>query len=255
MKKILGFTILSILMSLAFVVRADAATATPTPTPVTKPSQAVIQQKLNDQINELKEKIASRVSELNLVEKRGIIGTVTDVTGSKITIKDVQGNIRFVDVDEITKFHSSSNNSFGLSDISKGTNISILGLYNKQSQRNLARFIDISVDPTFLSGSISDIDDKNYFLTITTPDQKQIKIDIQTTTKIYGYDKDNGLARLGFSKLTLGERVVIIGYPSKKDPSIIVPDRVLSFATLPKNPKINVSQPTQTPTPTTKSTK
>jgi len=253
MKKTLGFTILSILMSLAFVVRADAAT--PTPTLSAQPSKAEIQQKLNDQINQLKEKIASRVSELNLVEKRGIIGSVTDVSGSKITIKDVQGNVSFVDVDEITKFYSASNNSFGLSDITKGTNISILGLYNKESKRILGRFIDISVDPVFLSGSISDIDDKNYFLTVTTQDQKQIKLDIQTTTKIFGYDKDTGLVRAGFSKLTIGERIAVVGYPSKKDPSTIVPNRVLSFATLPKNPKINVSQPTQTPTPTTKSTK
>src|SRR5690242_18593083 len=144
-----------------FSIVPSAKAITPTPTQVA-PSKAALDQKLNQQINELKEKIASRVSELNLVEKRGMIGIVTDVSGSKITIKDIQGNVRFVDVDEITKFSSASNKSFGLSDITKDTSISILGLYNKQSKRILARFINTSVDPTFLSGSVTDVDSKNF---------------------------------------------------------------------------------------------
>jgi hypothetical protein len=75
---------------------------TPTPTKSTAVDDT-IKEKLDEQINELKEKIASRVSELKLVEKRGIIGTISDVSSTKITLNDSDGKTRFVDVDEITK--------------------------------------------------------------------------------------------------------------------------------------------------------
>src|SRR6266403_1163458 len=168
-----------IIFSLLFTFSAAPVFAiTPTPTTVKPtPSAAAkegISKKLDEQINELKEKIASRVSELNLVEKRGIIGVVTDISTSKITLKDISDNVRFVDVDEITKFSSTSNKSFGLSDIKKDMRLNVLGLYNKQSKRILARFISTTVDPTFISGSVSDLDKTNFFITVTTADQKQI---------------------------------------------------------------------------------
>ncbi|HEX8931877.1 MAG TPA: hypothetical protein VF810_01855 [Patescibacteria group bacterium] len=248
MKKILIASL--IIGSFFAAIPAYAAT-----TPTTNPT---ISEKVSNQINQLKEKIASRVSELNLVEKRGMIGVATDVSGNKITLTDIAGNTRYVDVDEITKFSSASNSSFGLSDITKGTRLTILGLYNKQSQRILARFINTTVDPTFLSGSISDLDNKNYFITITTVDQKQIKIDDQTSTKLLTTDKDNNLVKYGFSKLNVGDRIIVVGYPDKKDTSIIVGSRVIIFPSLPTNPKIKVSKPTpiatDTPTPTEKKT-
>jgi len=249
--------LLLIILSLLFLFPASPVLAvTPTPTPAkVSPSAAVkegISKKLDEQINELKEKIASRVSELNLVEKRGMIGVVTDISGNKITIKDVADNVRFVDVDEITKFSSASNKSFGLSDIKKGVRLNVLGLYNKQSKRILARFVSTTVDPTFVSGSISDLDKTNFFITVITPDQKQIRIDVQTSTKISSYDKTNDLTKIGFSKLSIGDRITVIGYADKKIVNQIVGDRVIDFLDLPKNPKIKISQPqpSETPTPT-----
>jgi hypothetical protein len=238
MKKIVALSVLSVLLYLAFAVTVNAAT--PTPTPVTKPSKAALNEKLSEQINQLKEKIASRVSELNLVEKRGMIGTVSEVSGSKITLKDIQGQIRFVDVDEITKFSSASNKTFGLSDITKGTKISVLGLYNKQSKRILARFINVSVDPVFLNGSIIAVDTKNFFLTIKTSEEKEIKLDVQTSTKLNTYDEDDGLIKYGFSKFEVGDRITAIGFPDKKDPATIVPDRIIDLSGLSSNPKIVV---------------
>lgn len=234
MKKTLSLTIVSTILFL--IITVDANAATPTPTPETKPSKAALNEKLNEQISQLKEKIASRVSELNLVEKRGVIGTVTEVSGGKITIKDVQGNTRFIDVDEITKFSSASNKSFGLSDLTKGTKISALGLYNKQSKRLLARFINTSVDPVFISGTITDIDTKNFLLTVTTVTNKQVKLDNQTSTKIYIVDNNGDLVKSGFSKFEVGDRVSAIGFPDKKDATMIVPNRIITLPDLAKNP-------------------
>jgi len=248
MKKLL---ILVILFFLVFHPTANAATPTPTkPQPSTKET---LDKKLSDQINNLKEKIASRVSELNLVERRGMIGVISEVSGNKLTLTDIYGKTRFADVDEITKFSSGSNKTFGLSDLKKDTRITILGLYNKQSKRILARFISTTVDPVFLSGAISALDEDNFQATVATPDGKQMKIDVQTTTKIFTADQDNALNKSGFSKLQIGNRVVIIGFPDKKDSALLVANRLLAFPLLARHPKIKVSEPAPTASETTPS--
>jgi hypothetical protein len=248
MKKVF-LSLLFLTLSFSVVTSSVYAASATTPTPAPS-NKAGLDAKLNAQINELKEKIASRVSELNLVERRGIIGVVSEVSGNKVTVKDVSGKTRFIDVDEITKFSSASNKTFGLSDLTKGTRISVLGLYNKQSKRILARFINMSVDPTIVNGVITALDSKNFFITVTTADQKQIKLDIQTTSKIYSYDKADGLVRGGFSKLEIGHRVMAIGFPDKTDAATIVPTRVTEFTDIPKDPKISAPAPEESESPT-----
>src|ERR1700704_3295 len=108
--------------------------------------------KIDQQINSLKSRIASKVAQLNLVEKRGIIGTVTEASGTQIKLTDIQNNIRFVDVDELTKFSSpSAKDTFGISDLTKGTLVGVIGNYNKDSQRILARFVDVVTFPQTFS--------------------------------------------------------------------------------------------------------
>lgn len=199
--------------------------------------------KLNNQINQLKEKIASRVSELNLVEKRGMIGIIEEVKGNQITLVDVAGKKRFVDVDELTKFSSTTGGTtFGLSDMKKGVKISVIGVYNKQSRHLLARFIRLSVDPSVIPGTITALDSKNFIVTVATDDQKSQKVDVSTITKTYTYQGD-GLTKSGFSQLKVGERVIVTGFPDKQDPTIIAASRVISFPGLPKDPNIVIEQP------------
>src|SRR5438874_1521245 len=144
MKKILIF-VLFFATIVIFVTPANAAPS------ASSSADQTIGQKLDEKINELKTKIASTVASLNLVEKRCIIGVVSETTTSQITITDIEGNTRFADVDEITKFSSSSaKGPFGLTDLTKGTRVRVLGTYNKDTKRILARFIDVTVDPVFL---------------------------------------------------------------------------------------------------------
>ena len=127
MKKLLIFLFLVALITIYSPISLAVVTkATPTKTPT--PTEGSLQQ----QVNELKSKIASKVAELNLVEKKGIYGIVTDTSDTQITLKDLNGKTKFADVDELTKFSSSNNDSFGISDVKKGMTLGILGLYNKK---------------------------------------------------------------------------------------------------------------------------
>lgn len=248
------FAALLILSALIAVKPAFAITPTSTP-PLKSASPTVnetVTEKVSSEINQLKDKIASRVSELNLVEKRAIIGTVTEVSTNKISLTGIDGDIKQVDVDEITKFSSvSAKGTFGLSDLTKGTKVSVLGLYNKQTKRILARFIRTSVDPVFLTGGISELDSKNFTFSILSEDQKKTNIDVQTPTKILESLKDNVLLKkIGFSRLSVGDRIFLVGYPDKKDSTLIVADRIILLTDAAKNPSISITAPSPTSIPT-----
>src|SRR6185312_13291154 len=154
MRKYITFLLLLLLCTLPATHVFALVKISPSPSP-----SIDTQEKIN---SELQARIASRVAQLNLVEKKGVIGTVNDVNNTQISISDVQGNNRFIDVDELTKFVSSSNKSFGISDIHKGDTLGILGLYNKQSRRILARFVTALNLATTFNGIISGIDRKAY---------------------------------------------------------------------------------------------
>lgn len=230
--------IITVTLLFTLALPVNAATVAPTSAP-----QQGSNGKLNNQINNLKEKIASRVSELNLVEKRGMIGTVSEVEGNQITLLDPAGKRRFVDVDELTKFSSNTGGAtFGLSDMKKGVKISVIGVYNKQSRHLLARFIRTSIDPAVIPGTVTALDAKNFIVTITTDEQKQQKIDMNTITKTYTYQGE-GLTKAGFSQIKVGERILATGFPDKKDPTLLTASRVLIFPGLPKDPNIIIDQP------------
>lgn len=225
---------------MGFVSTVFAAATTPTPSPTPTNQQA---NELEQQITDLKDKIASRVAQLNLVEKRGIIGTVTDVNATQITLNDTHGNIRYVDVDELTKFSSpSAKSAFGISDITKGTTLGVLGLYNKESKRILARFVDVLVLPVNISGAVSDIDTTNFTVTVVTADKKTYSVDVENITKTYAYD-GTALSKSGFSKIDQAERITVIGFPDLQNSNHIIASRIILFPTLPIDPNITIVKP------------
>lgn len=213
----------------------------PTLSPTTTASDETVTEKLSDQISNLKEKIASRVAQLKLVEKRGILGTVKDVSATQLSLTDIHGKTRIVDVDEITKFSSpSAKDSFGISDLKSGSKVSVIGLYNKDSERLLARFVDAISLPILITGTVSSIDSDNFSVTVAREDGMSYIVDIETVTKTTMYDDTEG-EKSGFSKIEEGNRLVITGFPDKKEKNRMVATRILLFPGLPKNPDVVVA--------------
>ncbi|MFH1833285.1 MAG: hypothetical protein ABH816_03965 [Candidatus Levyibacteriota bacterium] len=235
--------LLFVVCCLLFVVAVPQATAKPTPTPTISKSE--------QQLNEIKDRIASRVAELKLVEKRGIIGTVTDTSDTQITISDLATNTRFIDVDEITKFSSpGAKTTFGISDLTKGEKLGILGLYNKQSRRILARFVNVLNPQKIIYGAVESIDAQNFTVKIITEKKESIDVDVEKTTKTSSYTKDSGLVKSGFSKILVEQRIIVRGISDIKNPSHVFASQIIIFPDIPKNPKIVLSQISPTLTET-----
>lgn len=260
MKKKL-FSFLSVLLILCSAKPVLAQTPTPTISPATTITDNKKNDSLTEKINNLKDKIASRVAELNLVEKRGIIGTVTQSSDTQIAIKDMTGLTRSIDVDEITKFASPGKSNFGISDIEKNTVIGAVGIYNKESKRILARFVDVISLPQIINGAVTDTNEDKFTITIISEDKKSYIVDIEKITKTNSYSKESGIEKSGFTEIIIGERVIVTGYKDKNEQDRLTATRILLFPEYPKNPKIDVSitpeptKPIATPTPTHKTSR
>ncbi|MBI2034844.1 MAG: hypothetical protein HYT11_03890 [Candidatus Levybacteria bacterium] len=245
------FSLTGAIATIPFVYGASPTPVKSTPTPSPKES-------LTEKISQLKDRIASRVTELKLVEKKGVVGTVEDVSETKIKLIDVKGTTQLIDVDEITKFASQAagtKETTDISDIKKGVTISVLGLYNKDSKRILARFISIVPLPSFAKGTISDIDKKNFTITVKT-DKEEILVDIENKTKLLQVSPEGEIIRYTFSKLLQDDIVYIVSYPDKKEENRFSALRVLVLSDLLPTPEptskksITPTVSKLTPTPT-----
>jgi len=223
-----SFLFLLLVISYSLLV-GTAQAATPTPV-----------DKIQEIRNQLITNIASRVAQLKLVEKRGIIGKVTDVTNTQIVVTDLQNNTRFVDVDELTKFSSPTfKGTYGISDITKDTTIGVLGLYNKESRRILARFVNVITTPFITHGGVAKIDSENFSINITTEEGKQMSVDIEKLTRTYSYTQNSGYLRSGFSKIKENYNIIIGGVIDTKDKSKVIATRLIFFPEIPASPKVN----------------
>lgn len=233
------FLTILFLILVTFFIKESVVAASPTPT------NATIQQ----QVNDLKNKIASRVAELNLVEKRGIVGTVKDSSGTQITLTDLNNNTRFVDVDELTNFSSSTSKSFGISDIKKGAFIGVLGLYNKQSRRILAREVsEISSPPKIIFGGIQTIDREKFEITVVKENGQKEVFEVEDITKTFSLSSDS-LERSGFSKIKETQTAIIIGFPDKQEPEKTLATRIIILPKVDITNKINLGSPLNPTTP------
>lgn len=225
MKKIFILLLISYLLSLI----SHAYAASPTP-----------EDKIQQIRDQLITNIASQVAKLKLVEKRGIIGIVTDVTNTQITITDVHNNTRFVDVDELTKFSSpNAKGAYGISDIAKDTTVGVLGLYNRESRRILARFVNEITVPAIIHGGVAAIDSENFTINITTEQEQQITVEVESLTRTYSYTEDDGYIRSGFSKIKENYNIIVGGVLDIKEENRMTATRIIIFPEIPASPKVN----------------
>jgi hypothetical protein len=202
--------------------------ATPTKAPEDTPKAS--QEAEIKTIEKIKEMVADKVSKLKLVDKRGFIGTVVESSTTQIITQDIHGTKRYVDIDELTKFQESigSSKTFGISDIEKGDRLSFIGLYNKETERLLARFITKTASvPDYLVGKVASVDEKNFQFDLQPTEESKKTIDVQRSTTTDSYSDDDGEQKSGFSKLEEGQMVFVAGFQDDKDKTLFSASRIL----------------------------
>lgn len=209
---IFTITLIAILFGRLTSKYLNAQTLTSSPSPTLKVTTNPSEDK---EIQELKDKIATKVAELRQKNSRAIGGVVQEPLSSKkiIIIKTDKDDIYQIKVDpDLTKFYRISGNQkkeVTSASVKKDTYIFTTGIVKE-------KFIEaniVYVDEKFIlgMGRITEVNKDDYFIRAITLDKANFTLDIETFTRQQMLNiKTLKFENVGFSKIKEGDTIQFV---------------------------------------------
>ena len=247
------YSILIAFLALAMIAARLAgvwAQASPTATPSSDKAK---------QIEDLKDRLATKVAELTQTQKRAIYGVVKTISISSATIETATKDVKIELVDSLTIFQNlkGKRTKLTLDDLAKGDTVTVFGDYEVTLDLLKASVIFIQDPlPVRVAGVVTATDSSQFTLTVQPGQGPAVTVDIERTTKTMLWD-GTSLTKSGFSKIQIGARVHVVGSAVAKKENRISAARILDLGDLSGTPRpTEAATPTPTPkqTPTPKST-
>lgn len=221
-------TLLTTILLTFTVSSVMAATPSGTQTPTMTPA--------NKQIEDLKNRLATKAAELKQLERRGMDGTVKSKTITTLTMETAVKDVKIELTDDIKIFEmiKGKRTTLSIDDVTPDDRITVFGEYDTTIDILKAKVIVIQngTVPTQIEGTIGEVNKPDYSFTVLTGDQKTYTIDFETTTKTNLWSSDGTLVKGGFSKIVAGNIVVITGTPVPKKTDRISAARILNLGDL-----------------------
>lgn len=217
------------------------AVATPTASPSANGSPTATA--IPNQIDDLKERLATKVAEMRQSQKKAISGTVKSITISTLTIETRTSDVKIELTDTLKVIQTIKGQRTVLTtdDIDKGDAVVVFGDYDTSLDLMKAKVIVIqNALPQRVSGKITNIDQKEFTITIETPEKQSYIIDIEKTTNIQSFLPESGVQKSGFSKIENGSTIHVTGITVPKTEHRISALRILNIG----NPAGNTPTPT-----------
>ncbi len=200
----------------------------------------------SQKIEDLKDRLATKVAELRQTSHRAIYGAVksTSVTSFVVETKTKDVKIEQTDDIKVIQYLNDERTALTPEDIAKGDNVTVFGDYDMTLDLLKATIVVIqSPVPERISGTVTARDDKAYTLTIKNSQEVTYIVDIEKSTKTRMWDREKKvLVKSGFSKIAAGNVVHIVGFPVPKKENRVSADRILDLGNLQE------STPSATPT-------
>ncbi len=187
------------------------------------------------QIRDLKEKIATKVTQIRQTSQGAVYGQVKEVSLTNLTLTNLKGDIQFTLNSDITVYSlaGTERKESSLAKITKGMNISVFGIYDEGKKNLDPRFIYIQNLPLRLIGKTADIDKTNYTIAVKE-NQTTTVVDIEKYTKSFKFDAStNKWTPIGFSKLTVGDFVHILAVKDEKAEDRVHAQKIYALNFLP----------------------
>ncbi len=187
-------------------------------------------------IEDLKDRLATKVAQLKTTQRRAISGTVKAISITSFTVETPTRDLKIELTDDITviQYLKGKRTILTLEDIAKGDSVVVFGQFDTTLDLLTARVVFIQgALPEYAAGTVSARDDKEFTLTITTPESQTFTIDIEKTTKTLLWDKEKKeLVKSSFSKITNGSTIHVMGFAVPKMEQRISADRILDLGNL-----------------------
>lgn len=209
------FVTLLTLVKISFIYAQTPTTAkskiTLTPSLTAVPTEkAIPTTKLDNDVQQLKDKIATKVAELRKESKTVLSGNVTTNDSTTITIEGQDGKTHKITYDEtVTKLQSVIKKTpldIKITDVKKGDYIIAAGLQIEDTLTATVIYVDQQY--LVLSGKVSDVNKTDFEITIVTSDKDTLILDIESATKQSILNsKSSEIERSGFSKIHIGDTI------------------------------------------------
>lgn len=207
----------------------------------------------NQKIEDLKDRLATKVAELRQTSHRAIYGSVksTSVTSFVVETKTKDVKIEQTDDIKVIQYLKGERTALTPEDIAKNDKVTVFGDYDTTLDLLKATIVVIqSPDPERISGTVTARDDKEYTLTIKNPQEVTYMVDIEKSTKALVWDREKkALVKSGFSKIAAGNVVHIVGFPVPKKELRVSADRILDLGNMTGASPTATASPTVKPTP------
>ena len=247
-------TILTICL-IAHIAATSVYAATPTPTRSIQTATASgtpASTKKVTVMDDLKERLATKVAELRQSQKKALFGIVKAISISTLTLETKTSEIKIELTDAIKVFQTlkDKRTELSLDDVAKSDSVVIFGDYDTSLDLMKSKVIVIQNPiPERIHGIVTAIDTKEYTVSVETSEKQTYIVDIEKYTAVSAYSKTDGTAKSGFSKLTVGETVFVSGKANGKIEHRISADRILNIGNL----SGTTPTPTEASTPTASS--
>jgi len=173
------------------------------------------------QIELLKEKIATRVTQLRENEKVALHGTLSARTSGSITLatsKGVDHKITYLDDTVFYSITGNKKSTIKSDKLASESAIAVFGYYNEDHSVITAKYVyDISDSPLSIIGKVSEVNKDDFTVSVT--DGKETRVfDYEKTTRTFTLaPSKTSWVRSGFSKLTIGDTLRISGTVDDKE--------------------------------------
>lgn len=234
----------------SIVVPVYAVSATPSATPGDEKTQ---------QIEDLKDRLATKVAELRQSTRMAAYGTVKSISISTFVVETKTKDLKIELTDDLTVFQMLKGKRTELTqdDIEKGDVVTVFGEYDTTLELLQGKVVFIQgAEPMQITGKVITTTKPDYTITIQTADATTYTIDFETTTKTNLWN-GSALEKGGFSTFVAGDTIFVTGTAvPKKENRIsasritVLPSQVRGAATA-ISPTIAASpSATKKPTPT-----
>ena len=167
----------------------------------------------NSDIEQFKDKLASKVAELQKKDEKAISGFITEIKEKEIRFKTKENEIYTGEIDDVlTKFYSLKSGikkEITIEDLSKDDNIIVTGPINGK----IITANNIYLDTSYLSdsGVVSEVNQSEFYIKVSLLKNETVTLDIETLTKKLAVNlKTFKLEPIGFSKIKSGDTVHFI---------------------------------------------
>ncbi|MBI1862772.1 hypothetical protein HYS00_01490 [Candidatus Microgenomates bacterium] len=187
-----------------------AVTATPSPSPAKISPTEIPTSAVTKDVQDLKDKLATKVAELRKQNQKAISGVITEIDAKTITIKDTDDKSVQVKLDEVLthafEITGVVKKEIKVDSLRKGDYIIIAG----PSSDNTVTANAIYRDQQYIvgSGKITTVNKTDFTLGVATEDKENVTVDVQNNTKRFLVDsKTFDKEVIGFTKIKEGDTV------------------------------------------------